>query len=71
MSDYITIKASTLRTALVTYRTELLDLYVTYPEVYSHDDIAERVAEIDIALFSVEGNVTTVNLIPATCNPNV
>ena len=63
-----TIDATTLRTALVDYRTELLYLRNKYPSVYDTHDAA--IKEIDDVLLSIEGNITTVNVTPSTCNPN-
>lgn len=63
-----TLSATTLRTALVDYRAELLRMLNKYPSTFTANDVA--IDEIDRVLLSIEGNVTTVNVTPATCNPN-
>ena len=62
------INATTLRTALVDYRAELLRMMNKYPSRFASNDAA--IDEIDRVLLSIEGNITTVNVTPATCNPN-
>jgi len=63
-----TLNATTLRTALVYYRAELLRMMNKYPSRFANNDAA--IDEIDRVLLSIEGNITTVNVTPATCNPN-
>ena len=63
-----TLSATTLRTALVDYRAEMLRLANKYPQMYSSAD--DVIKSIDGVLMSIEGNVTSVNITPNTCNPN-
>ena len=63
------LQANTLRTALIDYKAELLRLINLYPTVYKDND--QAIDEIDKILVSIEGNITTVDITPATCNPNV
>ena len=63
------LQATTLRTALIDYKAELLRLINLYPAVYKDND--QVIDEIDKILVSIDGNITTVDINPATCNPNV
>lgn len=63
-----TLQSTTLRTALVDYRAELICLSNRYPTTYPNND--KVISEIDNVLLSIEGNIQTVNVTPATCNPN-
>jgi hypothetical protein len=65
----VILQASTLRTALIDYRAELYKLINLYPELFKDND--QVIKEIDDILVSIEGNITTVDINPATCNPNV
>ena len=60
------IAATTVRTALITYRCELLSLATKYPEQFK--DCDATINKIDDVLLSIEGNITAVNITPATCN---
>ena len=62
------IAATTIRTALITYRGELLSLATKYPDQFK--DCGATIDKIDDVLLSIEGNITAVNITPATCNPN-
>jgi hypothetical protein len=61
-----TLTSSTLRTALVDYRAELLRLTVKRPEIYGeyHQGI---IAQIDAALLEIEGSVQSVLISPLAC----
>lgn len=64
-----TIDASILRLALIAYRERVLSLATEFPETFAeHADSSLR--QLDEALLCIEGNITTVNIQPATCNPN-
>ena len=63
-----TLDASTVRIALIDYRAALLQLSNEFPHVYT--TFGDKIKQIDDALLSIEGNVTTVQIIPNTCNPN-
>jgi hypothetical protein len=65
----VILQATTLRTALIDYKAELLRLINLYPAVYKDND--QAIEEIDKILVSIEGNITTVDINFATCNPNV
>ena len=62
------IAATIVRTALITYRGELLSLATKYPDQFK--DCGATIDKIDDVLLSIEGNITAVNITPATCNPN-
>ena len=64
----ITLQATTLRTALIDYRSELIRLLNNYPVIYA--DNKKVISELDAALISIEGNISTVNISPATCITN-
>jgi len=63
------LSSTTLRTALVDYRAELVRMMVKYPMTYCGNK--PIIKEIDDVLLSIEGNVTTVCVAPNTCNANV
>ncbi len=60
------IAATTVRTALITYRCELLSLATKYPKQFK--DCDATIDKIDNVLLSIEGNITAVDITPATCN---
>ena len=61
-----TLTSSTLRTALVDYRAELLRMTAKRPEVFGayHEQI---IKQIDDALLEIEGNITSVEITPLAC----
>lgn len=63
-----TLNATTLRMALIDYREVLLRMLNKHPDTFDSNN--ETINEIDRVLLSIEGNITTVNVTPATCNPN-
>ena len=60
------IAATIVRTALITYRGELLSLATKYPDQFK--DCDATIDKIDNVLLSIEGNIIAVNITPATCN---
>lgn len=60
------IAATIVRTALITYRSELLSLSTKYPDQFK--DCGATIDRIDDVLLSIEGNITAVTITPATCN---
>ena len=60
------ISSSIVRTALITYRGELLSLATKYPDQFK--DCGATIDKIDDVLLSIEGNITAVDITPATCN---
>lgn len=64
--DAATLRATTLRTALITYRGELLSLSIKYPQQFGH--CGTTIDEIDDVLLAIEGNINSVNITPSTCN---
>lgn len=60
------IAATIVRTALITYRSELLSLATKYPDQFK--DCGATIDKIDDVLLSIEGNITAVDITPATCN---
>jgi len=61
-----TLPSTTIRTALVDYRAQLLRLVNTYPETFKHTHPA-LIQSIDDALLSIEGNIQEVGIVPLTC----
>ena len=64
----VTLSSTTVRTALIDYRAELIRLAVKFPQHFGTANDA-TIASIDAALLSIEGNVSTVSLAPCTCKP--
>ena len=60
------IAATIVRTALITYRGELLSLATKYPDQFR--DCGTTIDKIDDVLLSIEGNITAVTITPAACN---
>lgn len=60
------LPSTTLRTALIDYRANLLRLYNQWPDIFQHTH-PKLIADIDAVLLSVEGNVTEVTILPASC----
>ena len=60
------IAATIVRTALITYRGELLSLATKYPDQFK--DCGATIDKIDDVLLSIEGNTTAVTITPAACN---
>lgn len=63
------LSSTTLRTALIDYRSELMRMHWKYPEQFKNNDKA--IKEIDDVLLSIEGNITSVGITQLACNPNV
>ncbi len=66
-----TLSTTTLRTALIDYRSDILRLAVKYPQTYTGNAIDDKLREIDDVLLSIEGNITSVLILSQTCNTNV
>lgn len=64
-----TIDATVLRLALIDYRQRVLKLSKDFPETFGEHSIGV-IKQLDEVLYSIEGNIQTVNIEPATCNPN-
>jgi len=64
-----TLSATTICTALVDYRAELLRMSNKYPQMFAANETV--IKEIDDALLSISGNITSVQIIPNTCNLNI
>lgn len=62
------LSATTVRTALVDYRAELIRMQIKYPQVYKENSAV--IKSIDDALLSIEGNITEVMISPITCKLN-
>jgi len=63
-----TIDASILRLALINYRQRVLALAKDFPATFEEPS-ADTIRQLDDALLCLEGNITTVNIQPATCGP--
>ena len=62
----LSLSSTTIRTALVDYRAELIRLSVKFPETFkSIND--QTIAELDAVLLSIEGNVTRISITPLIC----
>lgn len=62
------LSSTTVRTALIDYRAELVRLQNKYPDVYSISDHHEKIIKsIDDALYAIEGNFDSVVIYPNTC----
>ena len=61
-----TLTSSTLRTALVDYRAELLRMTAKRPEIFGvyHGRL---IAQIDDVLLEIEGNISSVLIMPLAC----
>jgi len=62
------LSATTVRTALIDYRAELILLQTRYPQIYKENSAV--IKSIDDALLSIEGNITEVMISPITCKLN-
>ena len=60
------LTSTTLRTALVDYRAELLRLSSRYPDTYKQNSLT--IYNIDSVLLSLEGNIDSVAIVPVSCN---
>ena len=61
-----TLPTATVRTALISWKGELLSLAVKNPELFTASIVEARLDAIDAALQAIDGS-TTVNLTPAAC----
>ena len=59
------LSATTVRTALIDYRAELIRMQIKYPQIYKENSAV--IKSIDDALLSIEGNITEVMISPVTC----
>lgn len=59
------LSSTTIRTALVDYRAELIRMQIKYPQVYKENDAV--IKSIDDALLSIEGNVQHVMISAHSC----
>lgn len=63
----LSLSQTTLRTALVDYRAELIRLSVKFPTVFK-DTNDKTIAEIDAVLLSIEGNISRLAVVPLSCS---
>ena len=59
------LSSTTIRTALVDYRAELIRMQIKYPQVYKENSAI--IKSIDDALLSIEGNVEHVMISAHSC----
>jgi hypothetical protein len=59
------LSSTTIRTALVDYRAELIRMQIKYPQVYEENSAV--IKSIDDALLSIEGNVQHVMISAHSC----
>lgn len=62
------LSATTVRTALIDYRAELIRMQTIYPQMYKENSAV--IESIDKALYEIEGNITRVMISPITCKFN-
>jgi hypothetical protein len=63
----LTLSQTTLRTALVDYRAELIRLSVKFPQTFKNTN-DKTIAELDAVLLSIEGNISRVSITPLSCS---
>jgi len=63
----LSLSQTTLRTALVDYRAELIRLSLRFPAQFG-DATDKTIAELDAVLLSVEGNISRVAVVPLSCS---
>ena len=61
-----TLPTSEIRTALISWKGELLSLAVKHPELFTASIVEARLDAMDAALLAIDGSAT-VTLTPATC----
>lgn len=61
-----TLPTATVRTALISWKGELLSLAVNHPEHFTASIVESRLDAIDAALLAIDGS-ETVTLTPAAC----
>ena len=59
------LSSTTIRTALVDYRAELIRMQIKFPQVYKENSAV--IKSIDDALLSIEGNVQHVMISAHSC----
>lgn len=59
------LSSTTIRTALVDYRAELIRMQIKYPQVYKENSAI--IKSVDDALLSIEGNVEHVMISAYSC----
>jgi len=59
------LSSTTIRTALVDYRAELIRMQIKFPQVYKENSAV--IKSIDDALLSIEGNVEHVMISAHSC----
>jgi hypothetical protein len=62
----LSLTSTTLRTALVNYRAELIRLSVKFPETFKNTN-DKTIAELDAVLLSIEGNIDRIAIAPVSC----
>lgn len=63
----LSLSQTTLRTALVDYRAELIRLSVRFPQTFKTTN-DQTIAELDAVLLSIEGNISRVSIAPFSCS---
>lgn len=59
------LSSTTIRTALVDYRAELIRMQIKFPQVYKENSAI--IKSIDDALYEIEGNVEHVMISAHSC----
>lgn len=62
----LSLSQTTLRTALVDYRAELIRLSVKLPQTFKNTN-DKIIAELDAVLLGIEGNISRVSIAPLSC----
>jgi hypothetical protein len=63
----LSLSQTTLRTALVDYRAELIRLSVRFPQTFKNTN-DQTIAELDAVLLSIEDNISRVSIAPFSCS---
>ena len=63
----LSLSQTTLRTALVDYRAELIRLSVKFPDTFKNTN-DRTIAELDAVLLGIEGNISRVSIAPLSCS---
>ena len=61
------LSSTTVRTALVDYRAELIRMQIKYPSSFKNEEHDKLIKSIDDALYEIEGNVEHVMISAHSC----
>lgn len=61
------LSSTTIRTALVDYRAELIRMQIKYPSSFNNEEHDKLIKSIDDILCEIEGSITHVTITPNSC----